>query len=165
MSQEKENELSKCLKQMQAFQALFLSYFDSDNEIEFQNFPNYFDEQNFITMLCFISKFTKNYLWSSAFYDKLHKVLLHFQQIYKKYCTNIDIFNIFKKNKLILYILFKEKIILPDSEIYSIISSDSYKNRNYPQYFQKEFQSISNEKFDIPDYYEQKRLICENDDF
>ena len=62
MSQEKENELSKCLKQMQAFQALFLSYFDSDNEIEFQNFPNYFDEQNFITMLCFISKFTKNYL-------------------------------------------------------------------------------------------------------
>ncbi|KAK8886562.1 hypothetical protein M9Y10_042026 [Tritrichomonas musculus] len=132
MSQEKKNELSKCLKQMQAFQALFLSYFDSDNEIEFQNFPNYFDEQNFIAMLCFISKFTKNYLRSSAFYDKFHKVLL-----------------------------YRELIVF----WYSIISSDSYKNRHYPQYLQKEFQSISNEKFDIPDDYEQKRLICENDDF
>ena len=132
MSQEIENELSKYLNHVQTFQNLFLEYLDKDDESCFQYIQNYFDENNilenkqkFITTLCFISKVSSNYHRSSKLMDKIEKVLLYFQPSYGKHCTNIEIFNIFKENKLILLKLFKNKILIPDLEIESIIRVNS----------------------------------------
>lgn len=171
MSQEIENELSKYLNHVQTFQNLFLEYLDKDDESCFQYIQNYFDENNilenkqkFITTLCFISKVSSNYHRSSKLMDKIEKVLLYFQPSYGKHCTNIEIFNIFKENKLILLKLFKNKILIPDLEIESIIKSSIYEKRNYPQYFSKEFKNINNEQSNnSSDDFDEKCLIGEND--
>ena len=163
-------ELSAYIKQMRTYQELFLEYFDKDDEKHFINLKNYFDEnkisenkQDFITTLCFISKFSKNHHRSSNFYNKIQKILLYFRPIFSKYCTNIDIFNIFKKTKLLLLILFNEQILIPSPEIYAISVTDSYKNMNYMQYFQKEFRALNSEQLNAPDDYEEKRAKGEND--
>ena len=107
MSQESKNELSIYIKQIKSFQDSFFEYFE-DNKISES-------KQKFITTLCFISKVSKKYHRSSDFISKIKQILLYFQPFYNQYLTNIELFNLFKKNKLILLLLFKEKILLPDA--------------------------------------------------
>lgn len=168
-----DNELSKYLKQLQSFQDLFQAFFDGDDDKNFQALLNFFEnakvfqeKKKFITALRFISRFSSNHHRSSNFVSKIDKILSQFQPFCQQHCTNTEIFDIFKENKLILLILFNKKILLPDTEIYSIITSDSYKKRNYPEYFYKEFQFLKEDQSqssNISEDNDEKRQLGEND--
>ena len=119
-------------------------------------------------MLKIISSITKNHCRKDNF---LHKIRSIFQYI-KSYIklTNYEIFDIFKKQKIILLLLIEEKIITIDQMISDIITKGKYIKYKYPEYFYPEIKEFLNEemiqsikKENLPENYEELRRIGEND--
>ena len=88
--------------------------------------------------------------------------------------TNDQIFVIFKNNKKILHFLFKEQIIIPNNQLFKIITNYKYSNNNYPSFFYPEFKSFFTDdllkknqidKLNKLDEFDKKRQIGENDNY
>ncbi|KAK8841639.1 hypothetical protein M9Y10_026579 [Tritrichomonas musculus] len=102
----------------------------------------------FLSLLHLISKIADNFHRSPAFICKIERILRFFKEDIKKYFSNSEIFNIFKKNKRILLFLIEEKIIFFDEYIVKKITTNKkFITANYPQYFQPEIQPFINEKW------------------
>ena len=128
--------------------------FQSQVVLSFQDFQSLIDDKkirdshyDLKTFLHLLLKIANNHYRSPTFFNKIEKILLLFQEDIKKFFSNFDVFNIFKKNKRVLLFLFEEKILTPDGAISYIITTKKYKQRFYPQYFYPEFKSIFNENF------------------
>ena len=74
--------------------------------------------------------------------------------------SNYDIYNIFKKNKIILLYLIEEKIITIDQEIITKMTQNE--DQNYKEYFKPEIQQNYQSK-EMPDLFIAKRRKGEND--
>ncbi|KAK8848020.1 hypothetical protein M9Y10_019073 [Tritrichomonas musculus] len=86
----------------------------------------------------------KNHHQKASFNEKIEKILLHFTKDIKQTFDNIEIFNIFKSNKRILYFLLKNKIIIINEYITQIILSKF--SKKYPQYFFDEIRPLIHEE-------------------
>ena len=165
--------INEKINQMKQIQENLL-YFLEDEEADSDQITFLEDEEQIIRadkcylkeFLHLISKISNYHHRSKDFIIKTEKIILKFEQEIKKYYTNFDIFNIFKGNKRILLFLFERQIIKPEKLISSIITNYKYTKRNYPQYFQIEFQ-FSNVKIGETDIesYKEKRRTGENDSY
>lgn len=139
------------IEKFKTIEEMFLCYYDAEgnDDILFERLTRYFSDQKIAenkielkAVLHLISKISDNHHRPKHFYDKIKQILKYFQMEIKTFFTNHEIFNIFKSNKLILLILFEEKIIIPDKCIASIISKNKYKKRKYPYFFNSEFRDF-----------------------
>lgn len=118
------------------------------------------------SILYLISKITKNHHRKLGFLPKIKKILTDLKSAIKENFTNLVIFNIFKKQKIILLFLLEQEMITFDSSIFEIIKQGKYVNYKYLEYFHpeiKQFISKEDEKNDNIADFEEKRKKGEND--
>lgn len=137
------------------------------------------DSQEFEHFLYLIVNISNNYHLDDEYFDNIKQLLEFLSTQIVKTFSNIEIFNIFSTNKLILLFLFEKNIIYMDDEILNIFLENQDSNGiKYCHFFlpeiQKfiepdEYKEIENEasKFD-PDYnigYDIKRHIGQNNSY
>ena len=128
----------------------FLDY-GSNIEENFSNLINLFNDlkiqenkpmiTSFLHLLSNISRYHNR---TPGFQGKIDRILNFFKDEIKKYYTNKEIFEIFKKSKRVLLFLLEEKMIVFDKYIVQTIIIGIYEYYNYPQYFQPEIQPFMN---------------------
>ena len=120
----------ECIEEMKKIQTNLLTFIESDDELEtsFDDLKTFFEDIKFRknpnsikSILQLIYKIAKNHQRKSNFYDKIKSVFLFFEEDIKNTFSNYELFLIFKNSKLILLILFENKILLPDEDIISWI--------------------------------------------
>ena len=110
----------------------------------------------FRLFLFLILRVSNNYHRTPNFFSKIEKIILFFEDQFKHNLKNIEIFNIFKSNKLLLLILFNNKILQIEDDIINFIV-EKFKNKDlkystYYQFFYPEIQpflqeDLKNENF------------------
>ena len=157
------------LEKMRTIQKLILEFLDSEEENE-SNFddltkllsfqPEQLDIQELKSILYLISKISKNHHRGPFFLRKIKKIIIHLKEAVKQTFSNIEIFNFFKKNNLILLLLIKEDILMFDSIISNKISE-------YKFYFYPEIRKIDENEnsINLPEDYEERRIKGENDSY
>ena len=174
-------EIQEYINNQKTLQSSFLQFLNEEDDNE-ENYHNLIKEINnqkilknqdeFSLFLIFISKVSDNHYHRPNFLAKIEKILINFKKEIKKYLTNEEIFLTFKKNKLIILFLIKEKILKIDNAIFSLINKiDS--SKFYLQYFFKEISKFlsKDDKKRInkniskysKDEFQEKRQIGEND--
>ena len=160
---------------MKNIQNNLLIYIENEDNLEenYQNLIISFDEykvknnKNIInSILHMIAAIANNHHRGVGFFSKLEKILLFIKCEIRKNFSNKQIFSIFDNNKRLLLFFINEKIMIFDDYIYEQITSTSFQNLNYTQYFQPEIKSFLSKKDDkIDEEFNNKRLIGENDDY
>ena len=123
------------------------------------------------TFLNLFLRISNNHHCSKYSLNNIIEILQFLKNDIIKYFSNDEIFNIFKDNKRILLYLIEEKIIIINKTIASKLMKEKYEMAKYPQYFFNEIKSfIDEQKIDkiskeIPEDFEEKRKIGENDNF
>ena len=112
-------------------------------------------------MVQLIVSIVNNHHRFQNFISKVERVLRHFKQDLQKYFSNSEIFNIFKDNKRILLFLKKEKMMIIDEHIFSIITSSEYVRKNYCEYFQPEIKPFLTEE-NIEKYGSENKSLKDN---
>lgn len=171
-----EKELQSCL----------LRFLDQDgiNDEDFESLIKLIDEQNIRgsrseikDFFYLISKISTYHHRTPDFANKIDKILSSFLKELKENFSNIEIFNIFKRNKRVLLFLIQNDSFTIDESIASTMLKLKYRKLKYPHYFYPEIKSfITDEKQqrDIQkevdkqtnggsDIFEQKRKTGEND--
>lgn len=148
-------------------QEKILKFIEDDVNVE-ENEVNLFavlNEQNIIQdiyefrlFLTLIVKICDNHSRTMHLFDRIYKILQIFGNDIKQYFSNNDIFNIFKSNKRILLILIDQNILVIDQHISSIMMKGKFRNFKYPEYFRLPCAKVAKD-----DFFEQKRLVGEND--
>lgn len=129
--------------------------------------------------LYLIHHISNNHQRSKYFFQKIFQIIEYYKDQIKQTFSNIEIFNIFRSNKLILLFLFENRIIKLDDQIYQQIIDTIEGNGNrfchffYPEI--KEFlgsekvKDIETELFEcdsnIFNNFEEKRYKGENDSY
>ena len=129
--------------------------------------------------LYLIHHISNNHQRSKYFFQKIFQIIEYYKDQIKRTFSNIEIFNIFRSNKLILLFLFENRIIKLDDQIYQQIIDTIEGNGNrfchffYPEI--KEFlgsekvKDIETELFEgdsnIFNNFEEKRHKGENDSY
>ena len=169
-------------EKLKLIQEALLSFLDDENNQTFESLTKLMNEQKitenkddfklFLHLLC---KISNNHHRTPYFFNKICDILKTIQADIKKNYSNFEIFDIFKENKLVLFLLFEEKIIIPEKAISLIITNEKYTKLFYPQYFYPEFNSFysdslineiksSNPEIDSDlNEFNEKRKIGEND--
>lgn len=182
----------ECIEEMKKIQTNLLTFIESDDELEtsFDDLKTFFEDIKFRenpnrlkSILQLIYKISKNHQRKSNFYDKIKSVFLFFEEDIKNTFSNYELFLIFKNSKLILLILFENKILLPDEDIISWIQKQSLKHlfvyeKKYSFYFYPEIKPFisQNERNTIEtrllkkdknifSIFDEKRRIGENDSY
>ena len=159
------------LEKMKTIQNAILEYLDDEREqildelsLLLKDQKNRQDIHELKTILYLISKIFQNYHRGPLFFDKIKTILNILKTEINQKFSNIEIFNIFKSNKRMLLLLIDEGILTVDN----VISDKLYffGDYFYPE-IQKFNQTISNgEQTDVlPDDFEEKRRIGENDQY
>ena len=173
------------LSKMKEVQKKLLAFINEEDDIEenFENFiiliPDHQKEDDLLVMksiIYLISKIAKNHHRGPDFFTKITKILLCIKDFIIRNYSNLEIFNIFKSNKIIILFLIEEKILTIDIYIYKLMTNYKALKKKYNQFFQPEIQEFI-EKQEIEetnpdiwiknlpyDFYE-KRRIGENDNY
>ena len=164
------------INKMKCIQEEILEFLDNDESNEndltilIQNFD---DKQQFRNnkqelriLLHLLLKISNNHHRTSNFFFKIEKIIKTYQSCIVENFTNYDIFNIFKSNKRILLFLFDEKILVPDYNIFHMITKKKYIERYYPHYFFKEFKNFYDEELtkQIQEEIEKEGIVTEKFD-
>lgn len=180
------------LEKIREIQSKFIELIENqyEDKTECEIFVNFIQSQgicqNLMELKLFLHMLVKiadNHHRTNGFFEKIDRIISLLKEEIQKKLTNSQIFDIFKNNKRILLNLFKEKIIQPNEEISSIITTGKYLQFFYPEYFYVEFKNfyskeiiekvenaqINNERLidfisEKPDLYEKMREDGENDD-
>ena len=139
---------------MKNIEDFFLDFLESDSEfeIEFENFKanieNHIENEksDLKEILHMIAKISNNHNRSHDLIFKTEKVLELFESDMKESFSNIELFNIFDNNKRILLFLFEKEILIPDRNLFTLITKEKqYKKRGYIEFFMKEFEPFMDE--------------------
>ena len=143
------------LNKKKIIEELLLDYLENDDKENaiFDKLINYLYNHNIPTskkdmktFLRLISKIADHHYRNPAFFEKILNIIKIVQKEFKNLFTNVEIFNFFKKNKLLLLFLFETQIIFPEKSIFDIICTGKYKKRFYLEYFYPEFKSFLDDK-------------------
>lgn len=152
---------------MKEIQIKLLEYVDND-DCQDENFQNIIslitdeDEHKFLSILNLINRVSENHHRSPNFFTKLFKIILYIKPQITKYFTDCEIFYIFQNNMRILLFLIEEKIISVTETIAKRIRLNKYDDYFCPE--MKPFFSDLQTK-ELPENFEEKRRIGENDSF
>ena len=155
---------------------LLLEFLESDDDDDFDFtavLTNNIDVE-LKYFLSLLSKITKNHHRTPIFNKKINQILNYLSNYITKYLSNSEIFDIFKSNKQILYILFQNHILVSDEYVsQSILSNHILSHFFYPE-IQKFINKEDKEKLkndlqlqndDAISSFEIKRQIGENDSY
>ncbi|KAK8866974.1 hypothetical protein M9Y10_009943 [Tritrichomonas musculus] len=170
--------MEEYVENMKLLQRSILDFVERKDNLEedFQNLTSLIQNQNILkdpheikALLYLILKISNNHNRSSDLFEKIEKILLFLKQEITQTFSNIDIFNIFKNNKKIIYFLIEQKILTVDNSIYLKMMDPKYQKLDYPIFFSNYFKNtiedskISDLLKDQPDNFEEKQKNCEND--
>ena len=121
-------------------------------------------------------KYSNNHYRQSGFFDKIERILINYKEAIKSNNTNYEIYNLFSKNKRLLYFVIKEQILTIDMQIAHSIESEIEKNGiRYSDFFLFEINKSDNNeviKDEKMNYYKDhfneynaKRKAGENDSY
>lgn len=147
-----ETSINEYATKMENIEKMIIDLLDC--KISTQNLINFINDHNiaknnqdFRIFLHLISEISANYNRSRRSFDRIEPLLKHYLSDIKNQFQNFDIFNIFKDNKLILLLLFKEKILIPCKSIFNVITNMYYNSKYYLQFFYPEFKSFYTPEF------------------
>ena len=159
----------------------FISFVECENDIDiyYQILIDFLEihaiQENREDMKLFlrlISKVAKNTFRKSNLFEKIEKIILHFENEIKQTFSNWEIFTIFKKQKRILLFLFEKRIINVDNAIaqYFLQKNDFYFYHEIKFFIENKKKEIIESKLakfepDILNNYEEKRRVGENDSY
>ena len=179
-------EIQKYLMQKKELQKNILKFIENENESEddFINLLKITDLQQIMEnknelfiFLRLLTKVGENHHRNSKFFNNIEKIILHIGQNIKQTFSNIEIYDIFKRNKSFLLFLINQDILAIDSCIYNELiynsKSDSYCHFFLPElkpYFkEKKYKIIENQlcedDSEIFTNFDEKRQIGENDSY
>ena len=159
---------------MKSIQLYLFKYLSKENitEEDYQDLIRYLNDEQILETRCnlysflhLIDQISNNYHRHPSFFDFFDKIIFDIKDTIAHFFTNIEIFYIFRRNKRLLLVLFENHILIPDDSIFSIISSEKYQSKFYPEYFSPEFKEFNSNKLTIADFeqFNTKRKIGEND--
>lgn len=154
-------EFQDYIKEKKELYDHFLYFIEEENENEnnfsklIQNIQKHNYQENpeeFKSILHLINKVSSNHHRTTMFLQKIQKIIFHYKEYITKSFKNNELFDIFKKNPLILYFLVEQNIITLDNSITSSIFNE-YREFVYRQH-------ESHEKVDTSSKY--KNFIEKN---
>lgn len=120
-------------------------------------------------LLLILSKISKNHHRSSCFFDNIEHLFLLFETEIKRYFSNQQMFNFFKKNKRVILFLIKKEFTTAD---FILINYQKNYNLKYLLYFIPELQQKYSYQLEFPSFdqsilenYEEKRKSGENESY
>ena len=146
------------LNKMKTVHNLILEYLDNEEDNtkfgELVNLLNFQNPQSCTIELNSVLHHHRNPL----FFDKIKKIIFHFKKEIIQTFSNIEIYNIFKNNKLILLFLIDEAIMTFNSELIPKIGENK-------SFFYPEINKLNqnDKQIEIPEFYDEKRRDGEND--
>lgn len=159
----------------------FISFVECENDIDiyYQILIDFLEihaiQENREDMKLFlrlISKVAKNTFRKSNLFEKIEKIILHFENEIKQTFSNWEIFTFFKKQKRILLFLFEKRIINVDNAIaqYFLQKNDFYFFHEIKFFIENKKKEIIESKLakfepGILNKYEEKRRVGENDSY
>lgn len=176
-------EKQEYFEKLNGIRNLFLEYLNNENgsDENYLNFTKAIEEQQvpqdkeYLKEILYLINSVSNYHYRTPhFFDMIERVIVHLKDIIHNHFTNFEIFRIFVENKRVLLILFNLNILIPDSQIASIMLDGKYKYRNYHFYFFNELSQFLNdqERASISDQIKQYnedfdnlRKVGENDGY
>ena len=155
------------IEKMKQIQNSILEFVDKEDDTEeyFQNIITQIEDINLSkkkkgmkTLLYLLSKISNNHYRYPNFITKIERIIQRYKQEITNFFSNFEIYKIFRKNCLILLFLYKEEIMKMDDDISRIIPK-----RIFIYLFpEKSYEMKFIDK--IPENYEDKQIIGENDD-
>ena len=175
-------EIRKYINQKREVYRYLITFIENDDSpgnfenlikiIQTQGIPN--QRQEFEHFLLLLINISNNHHRFPGFFTKIDKILLYYEKEIKQSFSNLELFNIFISNKLLLLFLFKKEILVVDSSIADLL----FRMVNIHHFFYPELkpffdiekvQKIENDLLKIDpnifDNFEEKRQIGENDSF
>lgn len=139
------------LRNMKEIQELLVAYLDESSEADdffiniitnhqISKYKN--DKEKFISILILIVKISNNYHRTPDFFNRIDRILSYFKNDIKQTFSNVEIFQIFKSNKRLLFYIIKENIMIIDKNIAQKI----YNIETYCEFFYPEIKNFINEK-------------------
>ncbi|KAK8865480.1 hypothetical protein M9Y10_011035 [Tritrichomonas musculus] len=126
---------------------------NENNEESYENLSFFIEEQydqenrcELKIILRLILEIASNNYRNSAFFNKIDQIIIALKNQIMHLFSNYEIFYIFKGNKRILLLLFKEKILNFEPSIFYTIMNGKYQKANYPSYFFPEIKTFYEEK-------------------
>ena len=125
-------EFQRYTNEKKKLNTLIINYIeDSDNckdnfnnLIEFINLNKYQEKQEELShLLHLIVNIANNHYRNEYFIMKIEQILQYLKDNIKQTFSNLEIYNLFQNNKIILLYLIKNKIIAIDEEIFYLITS------------------------------------------
>ena len=168
------------LENLKKFQIFLQDYIDSEENTKekYDKLQQFIQDKKFgqemhdlKLILHLISTILKNQHRNSNFISKFEQILKLFGEDIKRYFTNIEIFEIFKKNKRILLSLLELKIFSIDEKVATQMTQAKNNFLNITEYFSPELKPFINSEVynslivnDEKDKdFQAKRLEGEND--
>ena len=175
-------EIQQYIKKKREIQNTFLSLIENNDDTNFDDLINIFEQQEitknfdelkeFLNMVLTVSN---HHHRTSIFFDIIKCIILYFKEDLQTNLSNIEIFNFFKRNKIILLFLIEEQIINFDESIFNCINEMNYtKRKKIIQFFYPELKQfidknlIKTDEKEVIEYdtdIEIKRKTGENESF
>lgn len=179
-------ELKGYISQKKRIYLSFLTFLENSNEDDDNNFQNLIsivqsqkcveNKEEFHHFLRLLVNFADNYHRDVELFEKITKILSFFSNEIKRTFSNIELFDIFSTNKLILLYLIDKTIITLNNAIFNCIYKKYDKNGSrYCHFFIPEIKKFINSKLiedeliksdpDIFTNYDEKRRLGVNDSY
>ena len=141
---EEMKRIIECKREIQK-KLLCLIEEDGNDEENYRDFFNFFKDQKYYSkhkdIYFLISKIANNHQRTHDFNQKIEQILFEIKDEIKQICSNLEIFQIFQKNKILLPFLIKNNIITIDKAIYNKISKMN-KEYNYLEFLYPEIKNF-----------------------
>lgn len=115
--------LKQYISQMEEFQEIILAYLESENDSD-QNFGdlikysqskhNFDDRMELYEKLKMISSLIRNHHRSPDFYNRVKQIFIFFKNKIEQTFSNFELYDIFKNDSLVIFILYDIKMITID---------------------------------------------------
>lgn len=96
--------------------------------------------------LLLLSNASNNHYRISTFISKIEKILVYLAKDIKQYFSNLEIFDIFKNNKLILLLLVQHQILTIDDTIFYFFKNSYTSKYQYCYFFYPEIKNFYQKK-------------------
>lgn len=183
-----EKKIQKYIEDKKEFYDYLMTFIENsdDNEEDFQNLIKIIntqqqqaDQESFEKFLQLLASLANNHHHGNNLYQKILRIIKKYRAQIKQTFSNIEIFDIFKDNKLFLLFLFEKEIITIDEEVKNELLFKIELNGNrFCHFFYPELKKFINDErikeiesellsidSRIFDHFDKKRHEGENDAF
>ena len=149
-------EIKEYFDQKKEFYQLFQEYIDceGDSNDKYANLLAFFQKQKIgedsnelVQLLRLLISFSNNHHRGPLFFSKIEKIIQHFEIQIKQTLSKSQLFQLFKKNKILLLFLIENKIMDVDKDIFKkMIHETMKKDKKFCHFFYPEIKSFIEEE-------------------